>query len=97
MYAIALIRYRKPLEDVVAATDDHRAYVRGLQEQGIVLASGPFEPRTGGAMLLRLPDEDPLPALDPIRDEDPFTRLGIAQYELLQWNPVIGKEGLDGL
>jgi uncharacterized protein YciI len=95
MYAIALIRYRKPLEEVVAVTDEHRAYLRGLKERGILLASGPFEPRSGGALILRVPDEDPLGALDSIRDGDPFTRSGVAQYELLPWNPVIGKEGLD--
>ena len=34
---------------------------------------------------------------DRIRDGDPFTRLSLAQYELLPWNPVIGTEGLDTL
>jgi hypothetical protein len=36
-------------------------------------------------------------ALDRIRDEDPFTRTGMAQYELLPWAVVIGKEELDRL
>ena len=97
MYAIALIRYRKPLEEVVAVTDEHRAYLRVLKERGTLLASGPFEPRAGGALILRVPDEDPLGALDRIRDEDPFVRSGVAQYELLPWNPVIGRESLDAL
>lgn len=97
MYAIAIIRYRKPLEEVVAVTDEHRAYLRGLAERGVLIASGPFEPRTGGALILRVPDDDPAAALDRIRDEDPFTRAGVAQYEVIQWNVVIGREGLDGL
>jgi hypothetical protein len=29
--------------------------------------------------------------------DDPFTRAGLAQYELLPWAPVIGKHALDGL
>ena len=35
--------------------------------------------------------------LDRIRDGDPFTRTGLAQYELLPWAPTIGKEKLDAL
>jgi uncharacterized protein YciI len=96
MYALILIRYRRPIEEIVTATDAHRAYLRGLKEAGTLLASGPFDPRVGGALLLRLPDGDH-GALDRIRDNDPFFQGGFANYELLQWNPVIGVEGLDQL
>ncbi|HNV74914.1 MAG: hypothetical protein IPF87_24595 [Gemmatimonadetes bacterium] len=96
-YAIALIRYRKPIDDVIANTDDHRAYLRSLHERGTLLASGPFDPRTGGALILNVPDDDPQGALDAVRDGDPFWQRGIAQYELLVWNPVIGREAIDAL
>lgn len=96
-YAIAIIRYRRPLDEVVANTDDHRAYLRTLRSTGTLLASGPFDPRTGGMLLLRLPDEGTTAALDAVRDGDPFWQRGIAQYELLPWNPTIGGEGLDAL
>jgi len=95
MYALAILRYRKPTEDVLKVVEAHRAYLRDLQGQGLLLASGPFDPRSGGALLLRVPDQDPAAALDAIRDGDPFTRGGLAQYELLPWVPVIGKEALD--
>jgi hypothetical protein len=36
-------------------------------------------------------------ALDRIRDNDPFWQQGMANYELLPWAPVIGREGLEGL
>lgn len=97
MYALAILRYRKPLEEVLQVTDEHRTYLRTLKERGLLLASGPFEPRSGGGLLLRVPDEGAQAALDAIRDGDPFTRTGCAQYELLPWMPVIGKEGLDAL
>lgn len=97
MYAIAIIRYRRPLEDVVRVTDEHRAYLRTLKERGLLVASGPFDPRSGGALLLRVPDESVAETLDMIRDGDPFTKQGIAQYELLPWKPNIGVEGLDAL
>jgi uncharacterized protein YciI len=97
MYAIALLRYRRPLEEVLTVIDAHRAYLRGLFEKGVLLASGPFDPRSGGALLLRLPDDGALDALDLIRDADPFVREGMAQYELLPWLPNIGREQLDRL
>ena len=97
MYAIAILRYRRPLEEILAVVDEHRAYLRALQEAGIVIASGPFDPRTGGALLLRVADEEAQASLDRVRDGDPFTRTGMAQYELLPWAPTIGREALDRL
>lgn len=96
MYALVLIRYRRPIEEVAEATPAHRAYLATLREAGVLLASGPFDPRSGGALLLRIADDDP-GALDRIRDDDPFWQQGIANYELHRWVPVIGGEGLDRL
>lgn len=95
-YALVLIRYRRPMAEVDAVTPAHREYLAGLRDAGILLASGPFDPRTGGALLLRLPDDDP-EMLDRIRDEDPFWKGGIANYELLRWAPTIGAEALGHL
>ena len=49
MYALALLRYRVPLDVVEAATESHRAYLRELKAAGTLVVSGPFVPRTGGA------------------------------------------------
>lgn len=97
MYALAVIRYLRPLDEVLLHVEAHRAYLRSLEAAGVLLASGPLEPRTGGALLLRLPESEPFASLERIRDGDPFTRLGIAAYELLPWKPVIGVERLDRL
>jgi uncharacterized protein YciI len=97
MYAIAIIRYRKPLEDVQKHTDAHRAYLQGLKQEGLLIASGPMVPRSGGMLLLRVPDNEAQAALDSIRNNDPYTRFGMAQYELLPWSPGIGAEDLDRL
>lgn len=94
MYAIAVIRYRKPLEEVLKFVDEHRAYLRDLKQKGTLLVSGPFDPRYGGALLLRLPDPASDAALLAVRDGDPFVKHGVAQYELLPWLPNIGAEDL---
>ena len=94
MYALAIIRYRRPIEEVMAVTDAHRAYLHRLHEEGLLLVAGPLAPRYGGALVLRVPD---VAALDRIRDEDPYVTSGVAQYELLPWAPVTGKDNLDKL
>lgn len=97
MYALMLVRYRRPLVEIEAVTAAHRAYLGTLKEQGIVLASGPLDPRTGGLFLLRVQDADPLADLDTIRNNDPFFQAGLATYEPLVWNVGLGKDGLDRL
>jgi uncharacterized protein YciI len=97
MYAIAMIRYRKPLEDVLKHIDAHRAYLQGLKQEGLLLAAGPLVPRNGGALLLRVPDDEVQATLDSIRDNDPYTRFGLAQYEVWPWAPALGAEDLDRL
>ena len=97
MYALAILRYRKPLEEVLKHVDAHRAYLGDLKAKGLLLASGPMDPRAGGILLLRVPDDAVAATLDSVRDGDPFTRAGVAQYELLPWAPVIGQDGLDRL
>ncbi len=95
MYAIANVRYRRPIEEVIAATEPHRAYLRQLKAEGTLVAAGPMDPRYGGIFLLKVSDENPQRALDAIRDGDPFHQQHIAQYELMCWNVVTGRDDLD--
>ncbi len=95
MYAIALLRYRRPIDEVLAHVDPHRAYLADLKKRGVLLASGPLDPRYGGALLLRVPDDNPEAALDRVRDNDPFYKTGVAQYELMRWALTNGQEELD--
>src|SRR4051812_41484087 len=95
MYAIALIRYRRPLEEVLEVTEQHRTYLKTVQDEGILIASGPMDPRSGGILLLNVPDDDIIPTLDRVRDGDPYVTFGLAQYEMISWNVGLGKEDLD--
>jgi len=95
MYAIALIRYRRPLEEVVEVTEQHRAYLKTLKDEGLLIASGPMDPRSGGLLLLDVPDDDVSATLDRVRDGDPYVTFGLAQYEMIPWDVGIGKEDLD--
>ena len=95
MYAIALIRYRRPLEEVIEVTEQHRTYLKTLKDEGILIASGPMDPRSGGILLLDVPDDDVAATLDRVRDGDPYVTFGLAQYEMIPWVVGIGKEDLD--
>lgn len=96
MYALAIVRYRLPLEEIDEVyREAHREYLRGLKKQGLLIASGPFQPHVGGAFLLRVPSINTNEALNRIRDDDPFTKHSLAQYELLPWNVKTGLEDLD--
>ena len=97
MYALAIIRYSKPLEKVLPVVEAHRIYLADLQEKGIVLACGPLVPRYGGALLLRLPDDNADATLVAVRDNDPFVIENVAQYELLPWSPIMGMDKLNQL
>jgi uncharacterized protein YciI len=97
MYAVVIVRYRQPVEEVVKMQEPHRAYLRQLKADGVLIAAGPQDPRFGGMFLLRVPDDDPRAALDAVRDQDPYYTSGLAQYELIPWNVTIGKEDLDKL
>ena len=97
MYAVVIVRYRQAVEEVIKAQEPHRAYLRQLKAEGTLIASGPMDPRFGGLLLVRVPDTNPRGALDAIRDNDPFYAQGLAQYELIPWNVVIGKDDLDRL
>jgi uncharacterized protein YciI len=97
MYALILIRYRLPIEEVAKITDEHRAYLRELKAKGTLIASGPMDPRVGGVILVRVADDNVQQTLTALRDADPFFQKGAANYELIPWAPVIGKEDLDKL
>jgi len=97
MYAMIIVRYRRPLPEVEAVTEAHRAYLRTLHERGVLVAAGPLDPRFGGMWLVRVQDEHPLAELDALRDGDPFYQHGLANYELLPWKVMTGREGLDSL
>ena len=69
----------------------HREFLRGLLDQGVILASGPIEGGAGALLIVSASSEaDALAALDP----DPFETSGlIEQRSIRQWNTVIGPWG----
>jgi len=97
VYAIAIFRYRRTLDEVLKVIEEHRAYMRELKARGTLIASGPLDPRYGGAAIFRLPDQGSDALLIQLRDGDPYVKKGVAQWEVWNWVPGIGREDLDRL
>lgn|GEM_PF-260222 len=85
MYAIVWIDHERDPSAHVAA---HRAYLAELTRRGKLVASGPFAPRTGGALVLRVRDEQEARAL--LADE-PYAVAKVARHELRMWTPASGE------
>lgn len=94
LYAFVALKYRYPLERMLQTIDRHRAYLRGLHEQGKMVCSGPFVPREGGALLLRVEDEKEIAGLVA---NDPFQIEKLVDTIIYKWDPNIGREQLDSL
>ena len=93
MLALVTITYTAPMDRVAEVTPDHRAYAKSLHERGKLVASGPFDPRTGGAQIYRVANEAEAKA---IAEADPFQRGGVARFDVRVWSPTIGAETLEG-
>ena len=85
--AFVALRYRFPLERMLQTVDRHRAYLRDLHAQGKLVASGPFEPRVGGGLLVKCADEAELQS---ILAGDPFQQEALVDTTIYQWAPNIG-------
>lgn len=69
---------------------EHREYLRGLADQGLLLLSGPYGPDEppGALLLFRAADKAEVSALV---EKDPFSTTGVvAGSEIVEWKPVTG-------
>jgi uncharacterized protein YciI len=81
---------------VAARVEEHVGWLLGLEEQGVLLASGPLlsGPGTGpgsGVTIVRAADEE---TARKIADGDPFVRHGLRTFELYRWRLNEGSVGV---
>jgi uncharacterized protein YciI len=94
LYAFVALKYTAPLERILQTVERHRGYLRELHAAGKMVASGPFVPREGGGLLLRIDDPS---EIAPLLAKDPYHREGLCTDTIYIWDPGIGREGLDSL
>ena len=84
--------YADDTEALDAHRGDHRALLKDLAGQGVVLLSGPMAEGVGrpGAALLIVEADGPDEILQLLSD-DPFQKQGLVEHvEIRGWKPVLG-------
>ena len=94
LYAFVALKYTAPLERILQTVDRHCAYLLELHSQGKMVASGPFVPREGGALLLRINDPS---EIAPLLAKDPYHIENLCTDTIYLWDPGVGRDGLDSL
>jgi uncharacterized protein len=71
-----------------ARREDHVAYLNKLADDGALLAAGPYEDLTGGAIVLKADDQA---AAEALVAGDPYTRADVTKNRYLrQWKVTVG-------
>ncbi len=77
--------YLVPLERIDDKLAAHRAHLETGFQRGLLLASGPQVPRSGGMILARAADRA---EIDAFLAADPFLQAGYSRYRVLEFQPV---------
>ena len=83
---IAILTYKKSLEEVDRFLQAHRDYLAEHYAAGDFIASGPQNPRIGGVIMIKA---DNHAAVDTIISQDPFNINGIAEYQIVEFAPTM--------
>jgi uncharacterized protein YciI len=79
------ITYTLPFEQIAPIVPEHRAFLQEGYDSGMLLMSGPINPRIGGIVIARAESEDQL------RDyfsRDPYFLKQVAIYRFVEFEPV---------
>lgn len=82
---VILLKYMAPLHIVDKHLEAHREFLTKCYAQNLLIASGPQIPRTGGVILSQIHDRS---QLDHLISQDPFNINKIAEYTIIEFNPV---------
>lgn len=84
--------FTAPLEQIEAATPDHRAYLQTGYDTGMLLLSGPQIPRTAGVIIMRAASREEAEAF---AHGDPYFTRQLAKARFVEFNPVKRQPFLD--
>ncbi|XHR26952.1 MAG: YciI family protein [Chthoniobacteraceae bacterium] len=79
------ITYTAPSEAVAAVLERHRAYLQKGYEAGLLLMSGPQNPKTGGMIIARA---ESLDAIESYFANDPYQTEGVGKHRFIEFVPV---------
>lgn len=82
---IVLLTYTAPTNEIDKYLPAHRQFLDYYYKQGLLLASGPMKPRTGGVIIAATNDKT---YLDTIFRQDPYHLADVASYQFIEFTPV---------
>lgn len=91
MLFLIVLHYTRPLPEVDAHLDAHRAFLARHYARGDFLLSGRQEPRTGGVIVARFASRAEAEAC---LASDPFAQAGVAEHTLIAWEPSLRADWL---
>lgn len=91
---IVQLTYLTSLQEVDKYLSAHREFLDYYYKQGLLIASGPMKPRTGGIIIAVTNDKA---ALEAIFKNDPYYLAEIAEYQFIEFTPVMHRDELKEL
>lgn len=91
---IIQLTYKAPIAEVDKYTQAHREFLDYYYKQGLLIASGPLKPRTGGIIIAAATNRE---LLESIFQKDPFYLAEIADYQFIEFTPIKHREELKEL
>ncbi len=91
---IIQLTYKTTITEVDKYLQAHREFLDYYYKQGLLLASGPMKPRTGGIIIAATNDKA---YLESIFKEDPYFLAEIADYQFIEFIPVKHRPELEEL
>ena len=88
------LTYLVPIAEVDKYLQAHREFLDYHYKQGLLLASGPMKPRTGGIIIALSHNKAEVEA---IFKQDPYYLAEIAEYQFIEFTPVKHREELKEL
>ncbi|MBA2711186.1 MAG: GTP cyclohydrolase [Tatlockia sp.] len=82
---IVQMTYKTPISEVDKFLQAHREFLDYYYKQGLLIASGPMKPRTGGIIIASTTDRA---YLESILQQDPYHLAEIADYQIIEFTPV---------
>ncbi len=79
------IDYLLPVEQLAEILPHHRAFLQTGYDSGLLLCSGPKNPKTGGLVIARA---DSLEDLQAFFSKDPYQTSQVAEYNFVEFEPV---------
>lgn len=91
---IIQMNYKTSISEVDKYLQAHREFLDYYYKQGLLVASGPMKPRTGGIIIAATSDRA---ALETIFKKDPYYLAEIADYQFIEFTPVKHCAELSGM